>query len=149
MVIFLLIYNLLRLTSFGLHATKSWICMVSSIVIFLGIPYMCDIIYIPTFIKSIISIIGIFFIFKNSPADTKKRPIISKKRRFIYKTISTMTTIIYSFLSILISSNFLSNCLIFTIILQNFMISPIVYKMFRLPYNNYIRFLKEHPDFIN
>ena len=87
--------------------------------------------------------------FKNSPADTKKRPIVSRKRRNIYKFISTISVIIYSFIVIIIDNNFMTNCIIFSIIIQNFVISPSVYKIFKLPYNNYITFLKEHPEYAN
>lgn len=149
MLIFLFIYNILRMPSFGLHATKSWICLVSSTIIFLGIPYICTILKIPNFVKSIICIIGICLMFKNAPADTKKRPIVSKKRRKVYKFISTILTIVFSFLSILITNDFISNCLVFSIILQNAMISPLVYKIFKLPYNNYIEYLKTHPELAN
>ena len=86
--------------------------------------------------------------FKNSPADTKKRPIVNKKRRKVYKILSTVLTTIFFIIAILTKNNFISNCLIFSIIMQNCMISPTVYKIFKLPYNNYITFLKEHPDFI-
>lgn len=147
MIIYILIYNLLRLPSFGLHATKSWICLVSSTILFIGIPILCIYIYIPIYIKSCIGIIGICLMFKNAPADTKKRPIVNKKRREIYKFISTILSIIFSILSIFLTNNFISNCLIFSIILQNCMISPTIYKLFKLPYNNYITFLKQHPDF--
>ena len=149
MIIFTLIYNIIRLTSFGLHATKSWICLLFSTILFIGIPYLSIIINIPIYLKLIISICGIYLVFKNSPADTKKRPILNKKRRAIYKTISTILTIIYSFISIFTKNNLIANCMIFSIILQNCMISPTIYKIFKLPYNNYITFLKEHPDFAN
>ena len=149
MIIFMLIYNVLRTSSFGLHATKSWICLLSSIILFIGIPYLCIILNIPIIVKVIICILGICLMFKNSPADTKKRPIVSKKRRKIYKTISTLLTILFSFIAIFVNNNFISNCFVFAIVLQNLMISPVVYKIFNLPYNNYITFLKEHPDFSN
>ena len=149
MLIYLVIYNILRTPSFGLHATKSWICLVSSTILFIGIPYLSLILNIPLILKVIIGIFGICLMFKNSPADTKKRPIVNKKRRQIYKFISVMLTIVYAFLSILINNNFLANCLVFSIVMQNAMISPTVYKIFKLPYNNYITFLKEHPDFAN
>jgi len=147
MVIYLLIYNILRAPSFGLHATKSWICLVSSTILFIGIPYLCIFLSIPISIKVIIGILGICFMVKNAPADTKKRPIVNKKRRERYKFISTILTIIFSLLAILIKDNYISNCLIFSIIMQNCMISPTVYRIFKLPYNNYITFLKEHPEF--
>ena len=149
MIIFTLLYNLIRMTSFGLHATKSWICLISSTLAFIGFPYLCTILNIPLYIKVIIGIFGICLMFKNSPADTKKRPIVSKKRRDTYKMLSTIIVIIYSFIAIISNNNFISNCLIFSIILQNLLISPTVYKIFKLPYNNYIDFLKKHPDFAN
>lgn len=144
---FMILFNILRTTGFGLHATKSWICLLSSTLIFIGIPILCTYININIYIKMMICIIGIIFMWKNAPADTKKKPIVSKKRRLVYKTISTLLTIIFTICSIIIKNNFISNCLMFAIILENCLISPLTYKLFKLPYNNYITFLKEHPDF--
>ena len=147
MILFTLFYNILRIPSFGLHATKSWICLLSTTITFLGIPFICMNINLDVSIKLIICIIGIIFMYKNSPADTYKRPIVSKKRRKIYKIISIILTIIYMFLCLFIKNPFLSNCFLFSIIFQNFMISPMIYKIFGLPYNNYINFLKTHPEY--
>jgi len=148
-VIYMFVFNILRSTGFGLHATKSWICLLSSTLIFVGIPIICTHIYINVYIKCLIGMIGIILMYKNAPADTKKKPIVSKKRRTIYKIISTMLAIIFSISMILINNNFLSNCLLFSLILENFLISPSIYKIFKLPYNNYIEFLREHPNFNN
>ena len=84
---------------------------------------------------------------KNAPADTQKRPIVSKKRRFKFKIIATFITITFSLIAVLINDNFISNCLIFSIILENCLIAPTTYQLFKLPYNNYIDYLKKHPDF--
>ena len=149
MVIYIALYNMLRIPSFGIHATKSWICLIATTILFIGIPFISLYLTIPLIIKVIICILGIIFMFKNSPADTKKKPIVNKKRREIYKFISTSITIVYSIIAILINNQFISNCLIISIIMQNCLISPTVYKIFKLPYNNYIDFLKEHPDFLN
>lgn len=148
-LIFMILFNIIRTTAFGLHATKSWICLVSSTIIFIGIPILCRNIDINIYVKIIICILNIIFIFKNSPADTYKRPIVNKKRRLVYKTISTLIVITFSFIAVLINNNFISNCLILSSILENCLISPCVYKLFKLPYNNYITFLQNHPDFLN
>lgn len=147
MIIYMLIYNFIRMPSFGLHATKSWICLLSSTILFIGVPYLCIILTMPMFLKIIIGIVGICLMFKNAPADTKKRPIISKKRRKIYKLISTLLAIIFVLISTIVKDNFFSNCFLLALVMQNFMISPVVYKIFRLPYNNYITFLKDHPEY--
>lgn len=147
-IIFMCLFNILRTTGFGLHATKSWMCWISSILTFLGIPLLCKYIQINIYIKIFICILGVIFMLKNAPADTKKKPIVNKKRRLIYKVLSTIFAIIFSISAVIIKNNFLSNSFIFALILENIMISPMVYKLFKLPYNNYITFLKEHPEFI-
>ena len=146
-LIFLVLYNILRMTSFGIHATKSWICLVSSIIIFIGLPIFCVNFKFELFIKIIAGIFCILLMFKNSPADTKKRPIVNSKRRLIYKIISTAISIVYMIISITIKNNFISNCLIVSMMLQNILISPITYKIFNQPYNNYKAYLKLKPNF--
>ena len=143
-LLFLFIYNIMRAPSFGLHATKSWICLLSSTITFIGIPIIINNIQINNTYKIIIGIIATIGICAFSPADTKKRPIVNKKRRKIYKTLSTTISIIYVILSISIKDNYISNSLLFSIILQNILISPITYKIFKLPYNNYKEYIKTH-----
>lgn len=137
LIIFTVIYNLLRMTSFGMHATKSWICLVSSTLIFIGSAYLCTMVTIPMLPKFILGIIGILLIFKNSPADTAKKPIINPKRRLVYKFTSTFTATIFVILSITIPNTFLSNSFIFALIIQCFITSKAIYKLFGLPYDNY------------
>jgi len=140
-IIFMIVFNTIRTCSFGLHATKSWICLISSILIFIMIPIVCQYTNLSNNIKFLIGIITIFFIYKNSPADTYKRPIIDPKRRKVYKLLSTIISITFTILALCINSNFLSNCFIFAPIVQCFLISPMVYKLFHLPYDNYKTYL--------
>lgn len=142
-LLFLLIYNIIRTTSFGLHATKSWICLVSSSIIFIGVPLLCEYIIFPIWLKVIAGIILLFLFYKNAPADTYKRPIVSPKRRMVYKYISVIICIIFIFASILIQDHFLANCFLMALIVQSCMISPLVYRIFHLPYNNYKTYLQE------
>lgn len=137
LLIFTILYNIIRMPSFGLHATKSWICLVISTIMFLGVPIVCLNVAIPKSVKLITGIIVTLFIFKNSPADTHKRPIINPKRRLFFKIASTVISVIFVGMSILVKNNFLSNCLIAAIACQTLFISPTMYKIFKLPYNNY------------
>ena len=140
-IMFLILYSIIRMTSFGLHAKKSWVCLLSSTTIFVFVPFISLHIMIPIYLKVIIGIILIGLIYKNAPADTHKRPIVNYKRRMIYKYCSTFIAIIYIYCSILINNNFSSNCFIFTLLVQAIIISPLVYKIFKLPYNNYLTYL--------
>ena len=141
LITFLPFYILIRMFAFGLHAKTSLQCLISSSSIFLGATYLCMYLNIPLLIKSILCILCILAIYKWAPADTEKRPIVSKKRRQVYKTLSTIIAITFSFLSIFITNSFISNCLVISITVQSFMVCPYVYKLFKLPYNNYLNYL--------
>lgn len=136
-LIFTIFYNIIRSTSFGLHATNSILCLISSAIAFIGVPYLCMIIQLPINVLFILGIVGIIFIYKNSPADTKCRPIISLKRRKILKLLSALIATTMVIVSIFIDNNFVSNSLICVILIQSFMISPFAYNLFNLPYDNY------------
>lgn len=136
-LIFMIIYNIIRTTSFGLHATKSWICLISSTLIFITVPLLCISLTLPIWLRIIVGFICVFMVFKNSPADTEKRPIVSPKRRRTYKILSTLIAIIFVVLTTFLTDNFLANCFIFALVVQCFMISPFIYKTFNLPYDNY------------
>ena len=141
MIILLLFFNILRESACGLHATKSWICLVSSSIVFIGIPFLTKVITIPFIIKIILGILGIVLIFKYAPADTKKAPIIKEQKRKKLKIISTINCILLTILSLIIKDSTLSNIIIFSIWIEIFLIIPITYKIFHLSYNNYKTYL--------
>lgn len=141
-VIFLLIYNIIRTPSFGLHASKSWICLITSSFIFLIMPIISANIELSIYFKSIIGGIGLLFIYKNAPADTEKRPIVNPKRRLVYKYISVIMAIIMLVISVTTESVFIGNSFFWAIIVQCFMISPTVYELFGLSHDNYLKYQK-------
>ena len=143
-LIFLIIYSIMRAPSFGIHASKSWICLITSTIVFIGFPLLSIYTKLNLITKIIIGTISIIGICLFSPADTIKRPIINKTRRKIYKVLSTIIAITYIILSIKINNNFISNCFIYSTILQNILISPLTYKIFKMPYNNYKEYIKKH-----
>ena len=136
-LIFSVIYSIIRTPSFGIHASKSWICLIVSSILFLGIPYICLTTNMSLELKFLLGSIGTIFIFKNSPADTHKRPIVNPTRRKVYKGISTLIAISFTIIAICINNEFVSNCLILALITQCIVISPLTYKLFKMPYNNY------------
>ncbi len=137
MIFMLIIFNILRTTGFGLHATKSWICLVSSSVIFLGGPLLAKIIIINNLLKMILSITSVILIYKYAPADTKKRPLIKEKKRNIYKFITTVNCIILNILIIFIKNNIIVNLIILGIYAEVIVVLPKTYKLFNMPYDNY------------
>jgi accessory gene regulator B len=142
MLLFMIAYNLLRLFGFGLHASKSYICLIISTIIFIAIPYISTIIEINIYLKIIICTFCLISFILYAPADTEKRPIVSKKRRLTYKILSSSILLIYIIMIFVLKDNFVINILLFGMLTETFMIHPLSYKMFNMPYNNYIEYMK-------
>ena len=139
-IILLLIFNGIRMTSFGVHAKRSIDCLVSSMILFLGFPILCIHLTIPIIIKYILFIPLVFLIGLLAPCDTEKRPLKDKKKRLVYKVLSIIISIIYMICAIFIKDNTLSNCFIFALIIQIIVMLPITYKIFGVSYNNYKKY---------
>ncbi len=144
MIIIMLLYNILRTTGGGIHATKSWICLVSSLIVFIGIPYIAINIIFPFEIKILICSLCVIAFFMYAPADTKKRPIIKAIRRKKLKIVTVITSLIYTFLCLYIDNIFLSNALMLSMIIQSVLILPVTYSIFKLPYNNYKNYVVQN-----
>ncbi len=138
LLIIVILYNFLRMFSFGSHANNSLSCLILSASIFIGTAYLCTIVTISKLTKIIIFSICTLIFIKCAPADTKKRPIISLKRRMIYKFISILIIAIYGLILITTNDNFISNAIFSAITIQSFLISPLSYYLFKQPYNNYL-----------
>ena len=139
-VLFLLIFNLVRATAFGLHASKSIWCCISSSISFLLIPFICKNVIFPTIFYIVASIITMIIFLLYAPADTVKRPLINKKKRKMYKILSVITALIFISLIFIVDNFLIKNMLIFALILESILILPITYKIFKLPYRNYLNY---------
>lgn len=137
-LIFLLIsFNFIRLFAFGMHANKSWICLLFSSTLFLGGAYLCKILIIPKNILITLFLIVLLIISIYAPSDTVKRPLIKKKRRIIFKILSITVVIIYFILTLIIKNNLFINAVIIGLIIECILILPTTYMIFKMPYKNY------------
>lgn len=133
---FVLLYTPIRSVSFGWHANTTKECWVVSILAFILIPYTFSIITINRITKIILLTFSIFIFALYSPADTKKRPIVNKKRRLMFKVASLIITLVYCCYSFK-HSNLISNLMIASLIYQSLLINPLIYKITHQEFNNY------------
>ena len=136
-ILVLVLFNIIRFTAFGIHATKSIYCWISSTITFIGMPLLCKYLIIPLNIRLIISFICILIFLIHAPSDTPKRPIIKKKNRIIYKISTVSISIIYTICISVIKINLIHNAFLASMIIQSVLIHPLTYKLFKTPYNNY------------
>lgn len=137
MFLMLLFFNILRTTGFGLHAKKSWMCWVSSTILFIFLPLISRYIVFPIYLKYVLGILSVILIFMYTPADTEKHPLINKRKRIILKIISTALCTILVICSIIIKNETIDTLIIFAIYTEISLILPITYQLFHLKYNNY------------
>ncbi|MBE5673339.1 accessory gene regulator B family protein [Staphylococcus sp. SS87] len=120
-----LCYMLVRYNAHGAHAKSSLLCYIQSILTFVFVPYLLIYLDLSLTYMFVLSIIGLFFIFKYAPAETKKQPIPIKliKRK---KIKSIIMYILIMVLSIIINPIYAQFTLL-GIIVESFTLLPIFF----------------------
>ena len=133
----LITYNIIRTQAFGIHASKSIYCLISSIILFIGGSLVCKYMIFPFWFMVVCAGICNICLFLYAPADTHKRPLVNVKKRKRFKLLSFIFGITYTLLIIIFKNNLLVRFLLVGKIIAVIMILPLTYKIFKLPYNNY------------
>ncbi len=136
-ILLLICYNVIRSQAFGIHASKSSYCLISSVILFVGGAVICKYIVLPFWIMIICSIICDIGLLFYAPADTYKRPIVNKNKRKRFKIISVLFGVVYTISIVVFRDSSIVNYLLLGKVEAVVMIIPLTYKVFRLPYNNY------------
>ena len=136
-IIVLILFNIIRYTGFGFHAEKSWQCLIISTFNFILIPWIFLNVKLSNVLVLSIAVICIFSYMLFAPADTVKRPLPNKKKRIIRKIITVIIGIIYTLLIILLANSYYTALIISSMVVLTIVINPLIYMIFRQPYNNY------------
>lgn len=140
LICLLVAFNFIRFFAFGMHASKSSICLIFSSLVFIIFSILCKYIVLPKYLLYILYLLALAIISIYAPADTVKRPLIKRKKRIKFKILSIMVVIIYFILTLVFKNNLLINSLIFGLLIECILINPITYKAFKMPYKNYITY---------
>ena len=124
-IIFFIFYSILRSVGFGVHAKSNLSCWFFSTILLLGIPIIFSKIYMSFNIKIILWLIFFMNFLIFSPADTKKRPMINKKRKFKFKLIILVFSILYLFLIIYFKN--ISKLILGAMFLECLLVNPLGY----------------------
>lgn len=136
LLLLLLFFNIIRYFGFGIHAKKSSECLISSIILFVILPYLFIKTNINYYVLITLSIISLISFIPFAPADTPKRPFKNKKKKMVRKIITIAIGIIYLISSFLVKSMILKKVLLLSIIIQGIVINPLTYKILKQPYNS-------------
>ncbi len=132
----LILFNIIRYTGFGFHAEKSYQCLITSTLFFIGCPLLFNYIVLDKIFIDCIFAFCIFSYILFAPADTVKRPFRDKKLRLIRKLVTIGIAIIY-YICFLKFDYSIGKLFIIALLLESIMINPLFYKIFKQPYDNY------------
>ena len=122
-----------RAFSGGFHLHTHIGCIISTTLIYCGIPKISNYIYLYSEMKIIFTlcvlIFGIIIITKYAPADTENVPILQEKERRKKRILSYIAFTLGLMIALIINNNVISNIIIFGYLLQTIMITPIAYKL--------------------
>lgn len=140
LICLLVSFNFIRFFAFGMHASKSSICLIFSSLVFIIFSILCKYIVLPKYLLYILYLLALAIISIYAPSDTVKRPLIKRKKRVKFKILSIKVVIIYFILTLVSKNNLFINSLIFGLLIECILINPITYKVFKMPYKNYITY---------
>ena len=123
--LFTAFYIPLRSVGYGTHAKSNTLCWLYSTVLQLGLPLLSNYFTLNIKVSYIIWFIFLIMFILFAPADTKKRPIRTKKKRYKLKTLIVLISILY--LIIFTTFKNLATIIILAMFLEVLLISPIGY----------------------
>ena len=135
LILTLVFFNILRFFAFGLHAKKSWQCLIISLIQFNLIPYILLKITIPSWFYYFVFGGSLLSFLLFAPSDTEKRPLTNPKKRRIRKILSVICIFIYALLAY--KFLYVRVAILSSLIIESFVINPLSYKLLGLSYNNY------------
>lgn len=135
-------FNVLRQTAFGLHALTSTGCTITSITVFIIIPYFLQGVGLSSIAVALIFILIFVAMYLYAPADTKARPIIGAKKRQMLKRKTMISCMALAVILIALPYHLNDIKLMFTLgaIYATISILPITYKILRRECENYERY---------
>lgn len=139
-VLFSIMFIVLRLTAAGLHCKSSLGCIILTSIIYIGSSYISINYPLNMYLTFTISIISILFLYKYSPADTENRPILGSDHRKKLKILTTTIASILIFINLLLLNKILFNVTMFALLIETISVSPFSYKLMKTSYNNYEKY---------
>ncbi|EUJ22547.1 regulator [Listeria grandensis FSL F6-0971] len=130
-------YLIVRRHSFGLHAKTSLGCTITSVVMFVVLPYFVRGVQLSGWMIVIISALILLNIAIFSPSDTENMPLFNAQKRHALRRKSIINTFFIIAIVFIVPMQTYKVLILFGCLLQTIMIHPLSYKLLMRRYNNY------------
>lgn len=139
-IVIMLSFGALRRYSFGVHATTSFYCSLSTIIGFFSGAFLSMHIFENKLILAGMFTVSIISILTFSPADTESRPLLGRNKRKTLKRKSIIIWVISFILAMYLKDFRIGFLIAYGNLLEAIMIMPVTYKIFNRRYKNYERY---------
>ena len=136
----MIIFALLRLFAAGLHARKSYICTIVSIVTYFTGTILSINFPIKRYVCFPIYVVLMVILIKFSPADTENRPIIGAENRRRLKRNTFIVALSILFFNLIVFNEKLINLTMYSMVTQIICVLPFTYKILNRGYKNYEKY---------
>ncbi|MBC1285765.1 accessory gene regulator B family protein [Listeria booriae] len=133
-------YLMIRRHSFGLHAKTSLGCTITSVVMFVILPYFVKEVQLSEWMIVLISGLILLNIAIFAPSDTENMPLFNAQKRHVLRRKSILNTIFVLLLMLLIPIGEIKILILYGMFVQVIMIHPWTYKIMKRSYNNYEKY---------
>lgn len=142
-LLMLLVFAIIRKSTFGIHAKSSLGCTIISIIMFVLVPYVSYHIKINNYIVFSIFVIINILLYKYAPADTENQPLIGKKLRSKLKNEAILTGIFLMLITLIVPYSVVKVLITLAAIFAVLTILPITYNLLKRRYKNYEKYERE------
>lgn len=127
----------IRVFASGVHAESNLNCTTTNIILFLGNVYLSMNILLDKTMIIVSITLSLIIVFLYAPSDTEARPLVSKKLRKKLKFYSLLITFLLGIIALAYKNTIFANLIIFSVLEESLLITPIIYYIFNKTYNNY------------
>ncbi|MBC1944980.1 regulator [Listeria booriae] len=130
-------YLMIRRHSFGLHAKTSLGCTITSVVMFVILPYFVKVVQLSEWMIVLISGLILLNIAIFAPSDTENMPLFNAQKRHVLRRKSILNTIFILILVLIVPNESFKTLLLLGAFMQVVMIHPFSYKILGRRFKNY------------
>lgn len=143
-LLLILVYSIVRMYSYGIHAKTTLMCWITTTPIYIGGSLFIKYMSLPYYAIYGIAIFSFVSFLLWAPADTPAKPLIREEKRHLQKIKSCIICILLFVIQLKTTNQSIINVISYSLAIQSICINPITYYLTKTPYANYKIYLQTH-----
>lgn len=144
MILAMFSFGVIRMFASGLHMRKGWTCLFMTALVLFSVILLSYYIPLQPGSKLGVFLFSTILFFFYAPADTEEKPLINSVLRTKLKKMTLLVSLLFYILSMTVFyQHIIGSILIYSLLMESLLVTPVIYKIFRRRYQNYAYFYQE------